>query len=111
MSEKNNVIPMPEKNNDLVVTLTAPYTYEEKTYTEINLSGLERLRAVDLFEASMHFTSESGVVMSTPEADPKYCCIIAAKASGLPYDLFPDLPLRDANRIKNKVMAFFQSEG
>lgn len=91
------------------VTFAKPYVFEGKEYTGVDLSGLDSMTSNDLFEASQ-LMSTSAYISPRPEADPKFCCIMAARASHLPNAFFDSLPMKEAVKIRNEVQAFFQSE-
>jgi len=90
-----------------IIKFAKPYTFESKSYTEIDLSGMENLAATDLFTASKIFATE-GYISSKPETDPKFCCMIATLATGLPKEFFNRLPIKEANKVKEMVFDFFQ---
>lgn len=88
-----------------VVKFKAPYTFEGKEYTEVDLSGLEKLSAADLIEADKQFNS-SGQIAMMNEVSLGYCLIVASKASGKPIEFFQKLPAPDAIKVKNTVINF-----
>lgn len=101
---------MATKDNKYVVSFAAPYTFEGKEYKTLDLSGLEELTSEQLFEVSKLFSTES-YITPRPEADPQYCCMIAAEVCHLPKNFFDRLPVREMLKIRNMVQDFFQSEG
>lgn len=98
-----------KKQSPLLIKLSKPYSYEGKTYTELDLTKIDELTASDLFTASKVFATE-GYISSKPETDPKFCCMVAALAAGLPKEFFNKLPIKDGNHVKEVVFDFFQDE-
>lgn len=91
---------------DGMLKLSKPYIFEEKTYTEIDLSGLGNIKAIDMIEANKLY-DRSGGFSIMPELSMEYALIIASKATNKPIEMFYGLPPVDAMRIKNKVTNFF----
>ena len=76
---------------DGVLKLSKPYIFEGKTYTEIDLSGLENIKAIDMIEANKLY-DRSGGFSIMPELSMEYAFIIASKATNKPIELFYGLP-------------------
>jgi hypothetical protein len=91
---------------NLIIKFSKPYTFEEKEYTEVDLSGLEDLKASDLIEADKIFIAD-GQIAAMNEMSVGYSCIIAAKAGSKPIEFFRNLPAKDALTVKNTVTSFF----
>lgn len=98
------------KNNEYLVTFSKPYTFEGKEYKTLDLSGMEGLTSEQLFDVSRTF-STGDYINPRPEADPKFCCLVAASVCKLPIEFFDGLPLREGVKVRNAVQTFFQSEG
>ncbi|AKL95017.1 Mu-like prophage FluMu protein gp41 [Clostridium aceticum] len=94
------------KKNKYHVTFRKPYEFEGKTYTEVDLSGIEKLTTNDLVEADKIFASE-GNVAGMNEMSVGYACIIASKASHKPLEFFQGLPANEGIKVKNIVVSFF----
>lgn len=92
--------------NDYLIKFNKPYEFEGKEYTEVDLSGLENLKARDLSEAEKIFVS-SGNVAVVNEMSVGYACIIASKATKLPIEFFEQLPAKESVKVKNVVTGFF----
>lgn len=103
-NETNTIAP-----NDFLITFKAPYHFEGKEYKTLDLAGLENITAEQLFEASSVF-ARNDYINPRPEADPKYCCMLAAAACGLPHEFFNGLPAREAVKVRNAVQSFFLEE-
>lgn len=82
--------------------LSAPYTFEGKSYSKVDLSGVQDMTALDVMEAENQLLAQGH---ATPSANTNfyYCCLMAARASRLPVEFFTMLPLCEATRIKNAM--------
>ncbi len=92
--------------NEHLIEFKNPYLFEEKEYTQIDLSGLESLTAKDLIDAEKQFAA-GGQVAAINEMSIGYICIVAAKASKQPVEFFDKLPANEAIKVKNAVTSFF----
>jgi hypothetical protein len=97
---------MKEKDNPYVVKFRKPYQFEGQEYTEVDLSGLDKLTVKDLVEADRHFAT-SGQAAVVNEMSVGYACIIAAKVTDKPVEFFENLPAAEGIVIKNMVTGFF----
>lgn len=88
------------------VKLSRPYTYKDKTITELDLSGLEELNAQAMTSTQVYLTSERYVTL-LPETDIFYALVLAAKGTGNDVEFFRSLNIQDAYLVKNAVAAFF----
>lgn len=89
-----------------VLTLSKDYNFEGKIYKEVDLSGLEDIKAIDMIEASKLYERSGGFSIA-PELQMEYAMIIASKAAKKPVEFFYGLPPRDAIAVKNRVTRFF----
>lgn len=94
-----------------LVKLSKPYTFEGKTYTEIDLSGIAEMTGEDMAEAEKFLTRTGTVSPLLPEMTMEYACFIANRATGLPVEFFKRLPAKDAVKVKNRVTSFFYGVG
>lgn len=101
--------PEPEEDDALVVEFKKPYTFEGKTFTTLDLSGLETLTAEDMIAASNYLTRK-GNLAPTQEITIEYALFVAHRATGLPVEFFRQLPVRDAVKVKNRVTNYFFGE-
>lgn len=84
---------VPQENRRNVITLKKPYTFEKKEYTEIDLSGLDKLTIQDAIDAQRKLFGEretASVVLC--ETTTAFAREIAAKATGLPVEFFKFAP-------------------
>lgn len=91
---------------DNVVKFTKPYMFEGTEYTEVDLSGLEKITARDMIEAEKLY-GRSGGFSFIPEMSMEYALVIATRASKHPIEFFQGLQPKNAMRVKNKVTSFF----
>lgn len=104
---EKNTAPVAEdaQEESLVLKLRKPYVFEGKTYTELDLSGLEDTTAEDL-AAVNRILSKTGTVSPMPEMTQDFSIHMAARVCKLPIEFFKRLPSRDAIRLKNTVTGF-----
>lgn len=101
--------PEPEEENKYVIKFRKPFVWEDNTYTEIDMSGLEDLSAKDMI-AAQRTMEKSGSINVLPEMSLEYACIFASKATKMPVEFFQALPPKEAIKVKNKVTNFFYGE-
>ena len=106
MNDSKELTTSASAESDTLLTLKSPYTFEEKTYTEFDLSGMDSLTAGDMIAAEKYL-NRAGLFSPIPEMTVEYVCFIASRATKLPIELFRGLPPREAVRLKNKVTGFF----
>ena len=87
------------------VTLKKPYVFEGKSYSAIDLSGLQDIRAADMIAVN-RLLNRKGNVDFLQEMTLEYALNIAAKATGKPIEFFEQLPPYVAMQIKNRVTGF-----
>lgn len=108
--EKEKNIPSPVEETDItpdtVVKFTRSYSFEGKSYSEVDLAGMDDLTAKDMMEAEKYLF-KTGTVSALPDQAVGYVCFIASKISDQPIEFFMGLSPRDMNRVKNKVTGFF----
>lgn len=88
-----------------IVKFPTPFEFEGKTYTELDLSGLDDLNTADLTWCETMFT-KLGYVDSMKEFNTTFCMLIAHRATKLPFELFKSLKISNAVRIKTVVSSF-----
>ena len=99
----------PEEENKYLIKFRKPFVWEDNTYTEIDMSGLEDLSAKDMI-AAQRTMEKSGSINVLPEMSLEYACIFASKATKMPVEFFQSLPPKEAIKVKNKVTNFFYGE-
>jgi hypothetical protein len=96
-----------EENESLLIKFKKPYKFEGKEYTELDLSGLEDLRASDMIAVNKYMQRTAATAVDVmPEVSMEYACVLASKAAKLPVEFFTSLPPREAMKVKNRVMGF-----
>ncbi len=98
-----------EDENDYLIKFQKPLVWEDKTYTEVDLSGLEDMSAKDMIQAQ-RVMEKSGSINVLPEMSLEYACIFAARATKMPVEVFQAFPPKEAIKLKNKVTNFFYGE-
>ena len=70
-----------EVEDGLVISLRKPYLFEGKTYTEIDLTGMEEMTGEDMIAINkiMQRTSPGAGTDVMPEVSTEYACYFAAK--------------------------------
>ena len=85
------------------IALKKPYTFEGKEYTEIDLSGMEKLKVKDMIEVQKAVGAEpSAAILSG--ASTAFVMELAARATGLPKEFFKLLPARAAMEVRTAIM-------
>lgn len=95
-----------EEPEDFVIRFDAPYRFEGKTYTGIDLSGLRELRAKDIWKLNRTYRN-SGNIPLLQEMDNEYTARVAARAAGLPIEFFEGMPLPESIKVRAMVSGFF----
>lgn len=94
------------EENPLIVKFTKPYTYEDKTYEEVDLTNIENMSGAQLCVAQRMYAKTGSVAMS-PELDPNYSCIVAHLVTKLPVEFFKKITAKDLGRVKRAISGFF----
>lgn len=89
------------------VVLKKPFEFEGKTYTEIDLSGLDDLTGADLEEADRYLKNSGEYFNPLKQYDSVYTNYIASRAANLPVEFFQKLKIKDAEKVRVTVTRFF----
>lgn len=89
----------------LLIKFNKPFHFEGKEYTEIDLAGLENMSAADMIAVNKIMARTSSIEVM-PEVSLEYACNIAARATKQPIEFFTALPMKEAMKVKNRVMGF-----
>ncbi len=84
--------------------LNKPFTWEGETYTELTFN-FDGLKGSDLEAAESEMNME-GKYAPVPEYSIAYVMKIAARAAHVHSSVIENLPIKDANVIKNKTKSF-----
>ena len=85
-----------------VMRLERPYSFQGKTYTEIDLSGVAELNSMNASEAENRL-ARAGFMVTETSFNYLFACILASMATGLPEEFFTGLPLCETLKLKNAV--------
>lgn len=94
------------KKNPKIVELTRPYKFDDAEYTEIDLSGLDKLTIKDavLIIKKLYNDGEMAA-MITPETATAYTDALAAAATKFPIEFFELLPIGASKKVRQTVQA------
>lgn len=98
-----------KEEDELIVKFRKPYKFEDDTFTELDLHGLEDLTGRTLTAIEKAF-NKTGVSSFVPESTTTYAKIVATKVTGLPAEFFEDLPAAEIQKIKNAVVGFLYKD-
>ncbi len=87
-------------DNESVLVLSEPYTYEGKSYKEIAVDGLAELNSLNMSHAENEMTKE-GFLITMTQFNYLYACVILSMATNLPTEFYTGLPLKELLNIKN----------
>ena len=103
----NTILDVADDENDLVVKLSKPYTFEGSTYTEIDLSGLEDATGGMLVSVGKIVAKKNpGINQAVMEMSLPFAQHMAARVTGKPLEFFMGLPIKDTMELKGKVVNF-----
>ena len=102
----DTLLPKKEEEDELIVKFRKPYKFEDDTFTELDLHGLEDLTGRTLTAIEKAF-NKTGVSSFVPESTTTY---VATKVTGLPAEFFEDLPAAEIQKIKNAVVGFLYKD-
>lgn len=104
--EKKNV-----EARDHVITLKTPYKFEGQEYTEIDLSGLEKLTVMDAIQAQKNLANQRELAaVALTETATAFAREMAAKATGLPIEFFKMMPRGASKKVVQAVREFINTE-
>ena len=84
--------------------LAKPYKFDDEEYSEINLSGLDKLTIEDAVLTVKKLTSDGELAaMVMPETSTAYTDELAAKATDLPIEFFKLLPIGASKKVRQMV--------
>lgn len=96
-----------EAENNLVLKLRKPYTFEGTEYTEIDMSNLENMTGRDMSAVSKYVTKKNkGINPVTVEMSLEYAQAMATRVTKMPIEFFENLPARDCAELKGLVVGF-----
>ena len=95
--------------SEIAVKFEKPYKFEGKEYTEIDLSGIEKMTVSDLIDIQKELMSEaaSSFVMETTAS---FTQVMATKASGKPVELFKLMPRGKIKQVQTAILKYLNAE-
>lgn len=90
-----------------VIQFSKPFVFEGKTYEEIDLSGMEELKAADLKAVGRIVGKQNpGANPGLLEMTLDYAIQIAVRVTEEPIEFFEALPANEAMKLKSEVVGF-----
>ena len=90
-----------------VIALGKPYKFENKEYTEIDLSGLDKLTVKDAIDIQRQLFNEREVAAAMlTETTTAFARAVAAKATELPIELFKLMPRGASRKVAAAVRGY-----
>lgn len=89
----------------MIHTFAKEYTFEDKTYTEIDIP-LDNLKGSDIDSIQKQWRA-AGNMAPLPVLDTSFCIRCAAAAAKQPLEFFEQLPGREYLRLTQKITDFF----
>lgn len=102
--EKKEIMTEAEEN-DLIIKLKDPITFEGEKHVQIDLTKLHDIKAADMVEVNRRLTRR-GNTATTQELTLEYALNIANIVTGLPLEFFEQLPPYAALAIRGRVTGF-----
>ena len=95
--------------SEIAVKFEKPYKFEGKEYTEIDLSGIEKMTVSDLIDIQKELMSEaaSSFVMETTAS---FAQVMATKASGKPVELFKLMPRGKIKQAQTAILKYLNAD-
>lgn len=100
---------MTGEENDLIIKLKNPITFEGERYDQIDLTKLHDIKAADMITVNRRLT-RSGNTATTQELTLEYALNIANIVTGLPLEFFEQLPPYAALAIRGRVTGFLSGQ-
>lgn len=103
----DTLLPKKEEEDELIVKFRKPYKFEDDTFTELDLHGLEDLTGRTLTAIEKAF-NKTGVSSFVPESTTTYAKIVATKVTGLPAEFSKIFRPQRSRRLKTPLWVFIQ---
>lgn len=107
MTEKKTNTEAETTGNDYIIKLSKTYQFEERSVSEVDMSGIEDLTTRDMIRANKILLSGNTPSLSTTEMTVEYAMVIASFSSDLPLEFFMQLKPKDTIRVRKVVLDFF----
>lgn len=96
--------------DDLKLKLEHPFEYDEKKYSEIDISKLPEITAGQLCRIDRVIAKE-GYIGVRPEITRQYAMFVACEMNDMPYDWLNEMRATDSIRLRELVSLFFFGRG
>lgn len=104
---KKETQPSSKQENKLLVKFKHTYQYEEKEYTELDLSGLEDVTALTMENVGRILAKTSPELNpATVEMTMEYAKLMASRVTAMPLEFFDQLKAQDIMAVKTKIVGF-----
>ena len=98
-------------DNEYLIKFSKPYTWEGKEYTELDLSGLEKLKIRDAVDAQKKLINDGEAAAAMIcETSTAFAREIACKATGRPIEFFKLMPIKTAKIVTMTIQAYLNSK-
>lgn len=104
------VVPDEEEKVDNLIKLSRTYDFEGRHVSEIDLTKIENLNAMQMQGIENTYRRIAKNVSSTPELTIEYAMAAAATLTDLPIEFYKRINAKDITKIKNRVINFLYSE-
>ncbi|PWK16062.1 phage tail assembly protein [Tumebacillus permanentifrigoris] len=96
---------MSEKNTEKTYQFSKSIKFEGVDYSEIVLD-FDKLTGDDILKAESQYLATGGASHAPREMSKTYLVIVAARAAGVPVELFNALPAKDFSKITVRTQGF-----
>lgn len=93
------------EKTSLKIKLSKQYTFEDATYEEINLEGMEDITSTEMIKAE-NAVKRNKATEVLPEMSMEYACYLAHYATKIPVEFFLELKAKDAVKLKTAIQSF-----
>ena len=100
------IIPEEEEKVDNIIKLSQTYNFEGEHISEVDLTNLENLNALQM----QLYRKIAKSASSTPELTIEYAMATASKLTDLPLEFYQRISGKDITKIKNRIINFLYSE-
>lgn len=106
-AETNEEAVQAAQGESQMIDLGKPYKFEGKEYTEIDLSGLDKLTVKDAIDIQRQLFNEREVAAAMlTETTTAFARAVAAKATELPIEFFKLMPRGASRRVLGSVRGY-----
>ena len=88
---------------DNIVKFAKPYSFEGTEYTEVDLSGMDKLTIQDMIDIQKNLANELASLAAL-EATTSFAQEMATKASGKPVEFFKLMPRAKIKQVQTAIL-------